>query len=313
LQAAAVDGRGVTDLYRWSLSPDEAKEAVEILRASLLATPLWARALGGVVGLEPRQRANIWSVVSSVFSPFASPQVIEQLTPALGAEFHPEQFLKENGTLYLLGTSSGALATANIVSALIEDVVETARQLASRLPGARLDPPVALILDEAANYPLPSLSSLMSEGGGTGITTVAVLQSLAQARDRWGHEQAQAIWDSATSKIILGGSSNANDLRDLAQLIGERETPEVSTTRQAGGGRNVTESTRQRTILDPSDIRLIKIGHGLLMLRAARPIMLTLRPWTQRADSDELRRQRDLVEESLRTAASRSLSPFSST
>ena len=128
-----------------------------------------------------------------------------------------------------------------------------------------------------------------------------------------GHETAQAIWDSATSKIILGGSSNANDLRDLAQLIGEREIPEVSTTRQAGGGRNVTESTCQRNILDPSDIRLIKIGHGLLMLRAARPIMLTLRPWTQRADSDELRRQRVLVEESLRTAASRSLSPFSST
>ena len=313
LQAAAVDGRGVTDLYRWSLSPDEAKEAVEILRASLLATPLWARALGGVVGLEPRQRANIWSVVSSVFSPFASPQVIEQLTPALGAEFHPEQFLKENGTLYLLGTSSGALATANIVSALIEDIIETARQIASRSAGARLDPPVALILDEAANYPLPSLGSLMSEGGGTGITTVAVLQSLAQARDRWGHEQAQSIWDSATSKIVLGGSSNANDLRDLTQLIGERENPEVSTTRQAGGGRNVTESTRQRTILDPSDIRLIKIGHGLLMLRAARPIMLTLRPWTQRADSDELRRQRVLVEESLRTGASRSLSPFSAT
>jgi type IV secretory pathway TraG/TraD family ATPase VirD4 len=239
--------------------------------------------------------------------------VIEQLTPELGAEIHPEQFLKENGTLYLLGTSSGALATANIVSALIEDVVETARQLASRSPGARLDPPVALILDEAANYPLPSLGSLMSEGGGTGITTVAVLQSLAQARDRWGHEQAQAIWDSATSKIILGGSSNANDLRDLTQLIGDRASPEMSTTRQAGGGRNVTESTRQRTILDPSDIRLIKIGHGLLMLRAAKPIMLTLRPWTQRADSGELRRQRVLVEESLRTGASGPFSPFSAT
>jgi type IV secretory pathway TraG/TraD family ATPase VirD4 len=99
----------------------------------------------------------------------------------------------------------------------------------------------------------------------------------------------------------------------LAQLIGEREIPEVSTTRQAGGGRNVTESTRQRTILDPSDIRLIKIGHGLLMLRAARPIMLTLRPWTQRADSNELRRQRVLVEDSLRTGASGSLAPFSAT
>jgi type IV secretory pathway TraG/TraD family ATPase VirD4 len=310
LQAAAVSGRSVTDLYRWSLSPDEAKEAAEILRASPRATPLWSRALGAVIGLEPRQRANIWSVVSSAFGPFASPEVIEQLSPTSGAEFLPEQFLRENGTLYLLGTSSGAFATANIVSALIEDVVETARLLASRSPGARLDPPLALILDEAANYPLPSLGSLMSEGGGTGITTVAVLQSLAQARDRWGHEQAQAIWDSATTKIILGGSSNANDLRDLAQLIGDRETPELSTTRQAGGGRNVTESSRQRSILDPSDIRLIRVGHGLLMLRAARPIMLTLRPWTARKNAEELEVQRTQVEGALRIGASTSTSSW---
>ena len=303
LQAAAVDGRSVSDLYRWSLSPDEAKEAVEILSASTIATPLWSRALGAVVGLEPRQRANIWSVVSSVFAPFASPEVIEQLTPEPGAEFQPAQFLKQNGTLYLLGTSSGAFATSNIVSALIEDVVETARQLAGASPGARLDPPVALILDEAANYPLPSLGSLMSEGGGTGITTVAVLQSLAQARDRWGSEQAQALWDSATSKVILGGSSNANDLRDLAQLIGDREHLEVTTTHQAGGGRNVSESTRQRAILDPSSIRLIKVGHGLSMLRSAKPIMLTLKPWTARADAKELGLARTKVEESLRLGA----------
>ena len=189
-------------------------------------------------------------------------------------------------------------------------VVETARLLARRSPGARLDPPLALILDEAANYPLPSLGSLMSEGGGTGITTVAVLQSLAQARDRWGHEQAQAIWDSATTKIILGGSSNANDLRDLAQLIGDRETPELSTTRQAGGGRNVTESSRQRSILDPSDIRLIRVGHGLLMLRAARPIMLTLRPWTARKNFKELEVQRTQVEGALRIGASTSTSSW---
>jgi type IV secretory pathway TraG/TraD family ATPase VirD4 len=303
LQAAAVDRRSVSDLYRWSLSPDEAKEAVEILSASAIATPLWERALGAVVGLEPRQRANIWSVVSSVFAPFASPEVIEQLTPLPGAEFQPAQFLKENGTLFLLGTSSGAFATSNIVSALIEDVVETARQLAAASPGARLDPPVALILDEAANYPLPSLGSLMSEGGGTGITTVAVLQSLAQARDRWGSEQAQAIWDSATSKVILGGSSNASDLRDLAQLIGDREHPEVTTTHQAGGGRSISESTRQRAILDPSSVRLIKVGHGLLMLRAAKPIMLTLKPWTQRADARELGLARTNVEELLRLGA----------
>jgi type IV secretory pathway TraG/TraD family ATPase VirD4 len=303
LQAAAIDNRTVRDLYRWSLSPDEAKEAVEILKTSSLATPQWGSALGTVVGLESRPRANIWSVVSGVFAPLASPRVIEQLSPATGDEFHPVDFLRDSGTLYLLGTSSGAFATANFVSALIEDVVETARQLASASAGARMDPPLALVLDEAANYPLPSLGALMSEGGGSGITTVAVLQSLAQARDRWGNEQAQAIWDSATSKIILGGSSNASDLRDITQLIGERDSPEVSISRQAGGGRNVSESTRQRSILEPSMIRLIRVGHALLLLRAAKPIMLTLRSWTARGDAELLKAQRMNVEQSLRNGA----------
>jgi type IV secretory pathway TraG/TraD family ATPase VirD4 len=228
---------------------------------------------------------------------------VEQLNPAPGEEFDPVVFLRECGTLYLLGTSSGAFGSANIVSALIEDVVETARQLASASIGARLDPPLALILDEAANYPLPSLGALMSEGGGTGITTVAVLQSLAQARDRWGHEQAQAIWDSATLKVMLGGSSNAGDLRDVTQLVGEREHVELSTTRQSGGGRNVTESTRQRSVLEPSVIRRLRVGHGLLLLRAARPIVLTLRPWTSRSDADRLRAERGSVEETLRVGA----------
>ena len=309
LQAAAVTDRSVVDLYRWSLSPDEAKEAVEILKTSPRATPQWGSALGSIVGLEERPRANIWSVVSSVFAPLASPKVIEQLSPPPDAQFHPAAFLREHGTLYLLGTSSGAFATANFVSALIEDVVETARVIASASSGARLDPPLALILDEAANYPLPSLGALMSEGGGTGVTTVAVLQSLAQARSRWGHEPAQAIWDSATSKVILGGSSNAGDLRDIAQLMGERDAPEFSTTRQAGGGRNVSESTRRRPVLDPSMIRLLRVGHALLMLRAAPPIMLTLTPWTARRDARRLRDERRGVEASLREGA-RSHAPY---
>jgi type IV secretory pathway TraG/TraD family ATPase VirD4 len=312
LQAAAVDDRTVSDLYRWSVSPDEAKEAVELLKASPRATPQWGSTLGAIVGLESRALANIWSVVSGVFAPLANPRVVVQLSPRPGEEFEPAAFLRECGTLYLLGTSSGAFGSANIVSALIEDIVETARQLASASIGARLDPPLALILDEAANYPLPSLGALMSEGGGTGITTVAVLQSLAQARDRWGHEQAQAIWDSATLKVMLGGSSNAGDLRDVAQLMGEREHVELSTTRQSGGGRNVTESTRQRSVLEPSVIRRLRVGHGLLLLRAARPIVLTLRPWTSRRDADRLRAERASVEETLRVGATHVATPLAS-
>ena len=76
----------------------------------------------------------------------------------------------------------------------------------------------------------------MSEGGGTGITTMAVLQSLAQARHRWGRDAAGAIWDSAIVKLILAGGSNADDLADIARLVGDRSEREISETSQAGGG-----------------------------------------------------------------------------
>ena len=85
-----------------------------------------------------------------------------------------------------VGTSTGAAATAGMVGAFVEDVIEAARRIAAGSPAARLEPPLSLILDEAVNYPMPSLSSLMFEGGGTGISTLLVLQSLAQARAVWG-------------------------------------------------------------------------------------------------------------------------------
>ncbi len=211
--------------------------------------------------------------------------------------------MRKSGTLYLIGTASGASATAGLVAALVEDVVEVARRLAAGSPGGRLDPPLGLILDEAANYPLPSLGALMSEGGGTGITTLACLQSLAQARHRWGREQAQGIWDSAIVKIVLGGGGDADDLADIARLVGDRTEREYSKTRQPGGGTSVSASTRERAILDPSAIRSITPGHGLVLLRSARPIMLSLRPWTARRDARTLLRDQAGVEEAIRTAA----------
>ena len=78
---------------------------------------------------------------------------------------------------------------------------------------------------------LPSLPALMSEGGGTGITTLTVLQSLAQARGAWGEQAAGAMWDAAITKIILGGGSNARDLADLSALIGERDEHTTATSR----------------------------------------------------------------------------------
>ena len=278
LHAAALEDRPPVDLYRWSLSPAAAKEAVDILVHTPRAALAWDKALDAIVSADQRQRDSVWAMVANAFAALADPGVLDAVSPGPGETFDPAEFLRQRGTLYLLGTASGASATAGLVAALVEDLVDVARRLAARSTGARLDPPLGLILDEAANYPLPSLGALMSEGGGTGITTLAVLQSLAQARHRWGREQAQGIWDSAIVKIVLGGGSNADDLADIARLVGDRTEREFSQTAQSGGGRSISTSNRERAILDPSAIRAITPGHGLLLLRSARPIMLIAAP-----------------------------------
>ncbi len=57
--------------------------------------------------------------------------------------------------------------------------------------------------------------------------------------------------------------------------------------RRAGGpaGRSVSSVTRHRPILEPSELRRLPIGTGLLLLRSAPPIMMRLQPWTARDDA----------------------------
>lgn len=76
--------------------------------------------------------------------------------------------------------------------------------------GNRLDPPMSLILDEMANFgeAWEGLVSIISDGGGVGISAWPVLQSMAHVRNFWGNEAASAIFDSATVKVQLGGASN---------------------------------------------------------------------------------------------------------
>lgn len=313
LHAAALSSVEPVELYRWSLSPIAATDAVDILTRHPNAAPAWAGALEAITSADPRQRDSTWAMVANAFAALADPHVLDAVSPRPGEHFDPVTFLRRNGTVYLLGTATGAAATAGLVAAFVEDVVEAARRLAAAAPGARLDPPLALILDEAANYPLPSLPSLMSEGGGTGIATIVVLQSLAQARSRWGKDDAEAIWDSAIAKLILGGSGNADDLRDLSALIGTREEKRPQESWGPDGRKSVSYSLSDRPILEPGQLRTLPFGNGVLLLRSAPPILLRLARWVDRPDADELHAAKKRLELTIGQAALRDTDPTTST
>jgi type IV secretory pathway TraG/TraD family ATPase VirD4 len=204
---------------------------VMILSTHPKAAPSWHQGLEAIVGADQKQRDSVWAMVAIAFASLADPQVLDAVSPGPGEQFDPLAFLRQRGTVFLVGTSTGASATAGLVGAFVEDVAEAARRLAAACPGARIDPPLSMILDEAANYPLPSLPSLMSEGGGTGITTMVVLQSLAQARAVWGN-----------MRLRRSGTRPASSSSSAAA-----PTPETSKTCPSSSANETNSRTRRRS------------------------------------------------------------------
>jgi type IV secretion system protein VirD4 len=307
LHAAALDGRRAVDLYRWSLNPALAEDAVTILNRHAGAAAGWADALDAAVHADPRTRDSVWLGVRQSLAALADPDVLAAVDPVKGEAFDPAAFLSDRGTLFLLASAVSSASCAPLVAAFVEDITETARSVAARAAGARLDPPLLLALDEIANLtPLPSLPSLMAEGGGTGITTLAVLQSLAQARHRWGEHAADTIWDAATVKVVLGGLAKMRDLEDVSRLLGEVDEATQTLSRGGSGERSSTTSMRQMPVMPPSVLRTLPFGTGILLLRQTRPLVLNLQGWPDRPDAARLVEGRRAVE-----AASAGAAPLS--
>ena len=276
LHAAAILGRGIATVREW-VNRSEIAEPVRALARSEVA-PGWAEDLRAIGNLEARTQSNVFSGARRVLDCLATPQVLEACSPD---PEHPgldvDDFLDERGVLYLIGTSGAQLSMAPIITALIESIVDAAKRRAARLPERRLTPPLGLFLDECANIaPLPSLPQLVSDGGGQGITTMVVLQSLGQARARWGADATRALWDACTAKLVLGGLADASDLEMISKLCGD-----VDRIEHLPAGERGQRSLQRRRVpaMSPAQIRNVRRWRGLLLYEHLRPVEVALPGW----------------------------------
>jgi type IV secretion system protein VirD4 len=283
LHAAAISGEGTKALRDWGASPVLARRAIAILRAD--GSPGWADALGVVVNGDDKLLANSWFGVTSALAPLQIPDILEAMTPTWGEEFDVDQFLAARNTLYLLGTGAGAGAVGGFLGAILDDIVETARRKALASTGSRLDPPLGLVLDEIANmFAWPALPTILADGGGIGISTMVVLQSLSQAETAWSSGQADTIWSSSIVKILLGGAGNVSHLRDISDLVGQHRV-KVTSRSFADSGNSTSEQQQTEAIISVDELRRLPEGLGLLSYRNRRPVLLDLNGWIHRDDA----------------------------
>ena len=291
LHAAALGERTVDDLMRWGNNPAEAKEAVKILTEHPKAALNWNLVLKGIIEGDPKLLQSKWFGVEGAVKGLSVPEVRDVLRPNRFEEtLDIDKFLTECGTLYIVGTKTGGSSAGPFLIAMMDAITERARELAAKSPGNRLDPPLSLVLDEIANISgaWPGLTQLMADGGGVGISPFAVFQSMAQARNEWGEQQAQALFDAATVKVQLGGASNVSDLEQFAKLAGQRKIMRTSKSR-GKDHTSVSEQIHDTDVVSVAELRRLPFGWGVLLNRNGRPILMQMTRWWDRKDGKQIK------------------------
>jgi type IV secretory pathway TraG/TraD family ATPase VirD4 len=277
LLAAASSGRTMRDIGKWLDEPGVPTPVDLLAKAGFR---MMASSLRGTQNGAVETRDGIYQTARTAAKALRDEQITAWITPPEDGRvlpvFDPDAFAASVDTLYLLSKSRSAAAP--LIAALTDITMRAAERHAERL-GGRLDPPMVVALDEAANIcRINDLPELYSHLGSRGIIPITILQSYEQGQNVWGEHGMAAMWGAATRKVIGAGVDSPRLARDVATLVGQHDVATRSIT--YGEGRASEQlSTRRQDILEPADIRAQAPGTAILLATGGRPALMKLRPW----------------------------------
>jgi type IV secretion system protein VirD4 len=215
--AASLAGADMTRVGDWA--GGSVKQAVAILHDA--GRRREAEQLAKLDGEAQKTAETIRMVLDRALGFLNDPELALAVTPAAGGGFDIDRFLRERGTLYMIAKGNGNDSTVGpLFAALADEIVHRAIQIASRMPGGRLDPPLHLNLDEVTSIcpvPLPDWSA---DAGGQGITIWSAFHGFAQLRRRWGEHGAQSVIDTTNVAVFMPGIKDHKTLEQISQLCG---------------------------------------------------------------------------------------------
>ena len=269
LLAATRGGLAMADVARWT----DAQEFDEPLR--LLETggeDGAVLALSAAAAREDRVKSSVATTLETVLAPFSDPVVARSTATT---DLSVAELVAAGGTLYLCGPSHEQHRVQGLFAALVSTVIATATT------APPLDPPLLLVLDEAANIaPVRDLDTLASTAAGLGIQLVTVCQDLAQLAARYDAERARTIANNHRAKLLLSGVSDLGTLDLMSGLAGEHAVREESMTHDLGtGSRSRTVASTLRRLAPSDALRRVEPGRAVLIYGHLPPVRLRLRPW----------------------------------
>ena len=287
LHACALDDGDVAQLRAWVADP-RAGDFIDVLGSSPAARAWLADA-----ELMTRQHGETLESVALTTAValdcLALPEVAEVCSPPPGEGFDPAAWPASGGTLHVVAPDAEAASVAPLTAAFVDEVVISARKIASSRAGGRLDPPLRLVLDELPNIcPLPRVVDYISDGGGRGIQIAWYAQSRHQLVRRFGTDGAKVLLDATSAMLFSGGLADAELLRDLSAMLGQLDVRHRSWGADRSGQASWSDQVREVAVMDPADIFSLGAFEALMLAGGLGGTLLRVVPWWERPDAERV-------------------------
>ncbi len=273
LYAAVLAGKDIETVVQWIDRQEE-----DEVTAALLQDPqdMALSTANGIWESGPEQRSSIFTTARTILIAYRNMKVLDT---ARRSEITPDALLDGGAhTAYLCAPIHEQENLRPLYATLVKELINSVYEHATRT-GEPLDPPLLVVLDEAANIaPIEDLNEIASTAAGVGIQLVTVFQDFAQVRQRWNIEKAQTIVSNHRAKMVLSGIADQHTLEWVSRVTGDQEFHQVSFT-DGRHNKSTTDSTTYRALTPANVVRELKTDTALLIYGNLPPAKIDLRPW----------------------------------
>ncbi len=283
--AANTKDRTFSDVVRWVVSTDMPVEGYvgevpPLLRAlkneidpDRQAAGKWAaEVLEGLWRNDHRTVSSVYATARTMVWPWVDPKVA-QVTASCGINL--DWLLAGNNTLYVCMPLNDEDRLRPVLGGLLNDLVGQAfeRHVRTNKP---LDPPLLLVLDEAATLCPDRLPAWSSTLAGLGVQLVTTWQSVGQIEAVYGRH-SEGILTNHLTKVFYAGMSDPMGLDYASRLSGDEHLPAAL----SGQGGQDWERTSVATVpvVPAAALRQMRPGDSLLIHGTLPPAHVRLRPW----------------------------------
>ncbi len=289
LHAAALTGRTLEHVLEWVANPVAAEQPTEILRQHGHAARFWDGLLSGALHGSADTVGNTVTTVQQAMGLFFQPEIRSRCVPTPGRPATDiAGLIAARGTVYLLGREDPYASAAPLMTAVAEQVLDTALALATTSPHGRLTPCFLACLDELpSTTPLPTLRVRMANERALGLSFIYACQTWKQMVVCYGEDEARSLFGLTNNLVVFGGGKDIRFYQELSDLVDVVRVSR-STYSDGPGGTGTSRSGEDVKVLRPGDIRRIPDKHALVVAGNAPPMVARLRRCLDGADGARL-------------------------